>query len=46
MNFIYMKMIVATAGIDPSSPLGILIISIGIVFTIGLPLLMILKGKS
>tara|TARA_Y100001968_G_C18940022_1_gene518264 strand:+ start:452 stop:577 length:126 start_codon:yes stop_codon:yes gene_type:complete len=41
-----MKMIVATAGIDPSSPLGILIISIGIVFTIGLPLLMILKGKS
>ena len=44
------KIALATAspagGVDPLSPLGIGIISIGIIFTIGLPLLMILKGRS
>tara|TARA_Y100001968_G_C18786090_1_gene448982 strand:- start:319 stop:462 length:144 start_codon:yes stop_codon:yes gene_type:complete len=33
-------------GVDPSSPLGLGIILIGIIFTIGLPLLLILKGKK
>ena len=33
-------------GVDPFSPLGLTILSIGIVFTIGLPVLMILKGRS
>tara|TARA_Y100001968_G_C19112118_1_gene597715 strand:+ start:54 stop:197 length:144 start_codon:yes stop_codon:yes gene_type:complete len=33
-------------GVDPSSPLGIFIILIGMLFTIGLPLTLILKGKK
>ncbi len=33
-------------GVDPTSPLGLAIISIGIVFTVGLPLLLILKGRK
>ncbi|WP_159088381.1 hypothetical protein [Prochlorococcus marinus] len=33
-------------GVDPASTLGLLIISFGIIFTIGLPLLLILKGKK
>ncbi len=33
-------------GVDPSSPLGIFIIVIGVVFTIGLPVLLITKGKK
>ena len=33
-------------GIDPTSPLGIAIITIGIVFTVGLPVLLILKGRK
>tara|TARA_Y100001968_G_scaffold320386_1_gene353243 strand:+ start:467 stop:586 length:120 start_codon:yes stop_codon:yes gene_type:complete len=33
-------------GVSPSSPLGIAIILVGIIFTIGLPVLMILKGKK
>tara|TARA_Y100001970_G_C14021806_1_gene743936 strand:- start:802 stop:945 length:144 start_codon:yes stop_codon:yes gene_type:complete len=33
-------------GVDPSSPLGLVIIFIGIVFTVGLPLLLILKGRN
>ena len=33
-------------GVDPSSPLGLGIIFLGIIFTVGLPLLLILKGKK
>ncbi len=33
-------------GVDPFSPLGLGIIVFGIIFTIGLPLLLILKGKK
>ncbi len=32
-------------GVEIFSPTGILIITIGILFTIGVPLIMILKGK-
>tara|TARA_B100000965_G_scaffold401275_1_gene424756 strand:- start:2517 stop:2681 length:165 start_codon:yes stop_codon:yes gene_type:complete len=35
-----------TGGVDILSPLGILILTMGILFTIGLPLTMILKGKK
>ena len=33
-------------GVDPTSPIGLAIIFIGIVFTVGLPLLLILKGRK
>tara|TARA_B100000131_G_scaffold309179_1_gene339359 strand:- start:108 stop:254 length:147 start_codon:yes stop_codon:yes gene_type:complete len=33
-------------GVDPASPLGISIISFGLVFTLGLPLLLILQGRK
>ena len=33
-------------GVDPTSPVGIGIILYGIVFTLGLPLLLILKGRK
>tara|TARA_Y100001968_G_C19154426_1_gene617715 strand:+ start:181 stop:327 length:147 start_codon:yes stop_codon:yes gene_type:complete len=33
-------------GVEIFSPTGILILTIGVLFTIGLPLLMILKGKK
>tara|TARA_Y100001968_G_C19031654_1_gene560107 strand:+ start:359 stop:505 length:147 start_codon:yes stop_codon:yes gene_type:complete len=33
-------------GVQIFSPTGILIVTIGILFTIGLPLLMILKGRK
>ncbi len=33
-------------GVEISSPLGIVILTLGILFTIGLPLAMILKGKK
>ena len=33
-------------GVAPNSPLGLAIIVIGLMFTIGLPLLLILKGKK
>ena len=35
-----------TGGVEIFSPTGILILSIGILFTVGLPLTMILKGKK
>ncbi len=35
-----------TGGVNPTSPLGFLIISIGIIFTLGLPILMVWKGKK
>ncbi len=35
-----------TGGLEPSSPLGLLIITIGIIFTVGLPILMIFKGNK
>ena len=35
-----------TGGVDPLSPIGITIIIIGIIFTIGLPLIMIAKGRK
>ncbi len=35
-----------TGGIEPSSPIGILIIAIGILLTVGIPVLMILNGKK
>lgn len=43
--FIYSE-IPISRGVDPSSALGIIIISIGILITIGLPVLMILKGRK
>ncbi len=33
-------------GVDILSPTGLIILSIGIVFTVGVPLTMILKGKK
>ena len=47
-------MIVSTAaevsqvmgGVDIKSPTGLIILSIGIIFTVGVPLTMILKGKK
>ncbi len=33
-------------GVDILSPTGLVILTIGILFTIGLPLTMILKGKN
>ncbi|MFL2867541.1 MAG: hypothetical protein ACJZ78_01885 [Prochlorococcus marinus] len=33
-------------GVDILSPTGLTILTIGILFTIGLPLIMILKGKK
>lgn len=33
-------------GVNPTSPLGLAIIFIGIIFTVGLPLLLILKGRK
>ena len=33
-------------GVDPTSPLGLFIIFIGLIFTVGLPLTLILKGKK
>tara|TARA_B100000700_G_scaffold134801_1_gene150582 strand:- start:2047 stop:2193 length:147 start_codon:yes stop_codon:yes gene_type:complete len=33
-------------GVKIFSPTGLLILTIGILFTVGLPLLMILKGKK
>ena len=33
-------------GVDIFSPTGILILTIGILFTVGLPLTMIIKGKK
>ena len=33
-------------GVDILSPTGLIILSIGILFTVGVPLTMILKGKK
>ena len=33
-------------GVDINSPTGLIILIIGIMFTVGLPLTMILKGKK
>ncbi len=33
-------------GVDILSPTGLIILAIGIIFTIGLPLTMIIKGKK
>jgi len=33
-------------GVEIFSPTGILIVSIGMLFTVGIPLIMILKGKK
>ena len=33
-------------GVDIFSPPGLIILTIGILFTVGIPLLMILKGKK
>ena len=33
-------------GVDIFSPIGILILTIGILFTLGVPLIMILKGRK
>tara|TARA_B100000965_G_scaffold277957_1_gene235768 strand:+ start:4275 stop:4421 length:147 start_codon:yes stop_codon:yes gene_type:complete len=33
-------------GVEIDSPIGILILTIGILFTVGIPLIMILKGKK
>ena len=33
-------------GVDILSPTGLIILSIGIIFTVGVPLTMILKGKK
>tara|TARA_Y100001968_G_C19007876_1_gene549081 strand:- start:330 stop:476 length:147 start_codon:yes stop_codon:yes gene_type:complete len=33
-------------GVEIFSPTGILILAIGILFTVGVPLIMILKGKK
>ena len=33
-------------GVEILSPIGLLILTIGILFTVGLPLTMILKGKK
>ena len=46
MRYDSLFMDIATQGIDPSSVAGILLITFGIVFSIGLPLLLILKGKK
>ena len=35
-----------TGGVDLLSPVGFIILTIGILFTVGLPLTMILKGKK
>ena len=35
-----------TGGVDILSPTGLIILSIGILFTVGVPLIMILKGKK
>ena len=44
----FQKLAVAdpSIGVDPTSPLGLLIIGFGLIFTIGLPLLLIIKGKK
>tara|TARA_B100000965_G_scaffold177892_1_gene148434 strand:+ start:6876 stop:7022 length:147 start_codon:yes stop_codon:yes gene_type:complete len=33
-------------GVEIFSPLGIFILTIGVLFTVGVPLIMILKGKK
>tara|TARA_B100001250_G_C19538158_1_gene673476 strand:+ start:249 stop:395 length:147 start_codon:yes stop_codon:yes gene_type:complete len=33
-------------GVEPTSPTGLAIIFFGIIFTLGLPLLLILKGRK
>mgnify|MGYP001292384624 CR=1 FL=1 len=33
-------------GVDIFSPIGLLILTIGIIFTVGIPLIMILKGRK
>ena len=33
-------------GVDPTSPIGLTIIILGVIFTVGLPLLLILKGRK
>ena len=35
-----------TGGVEIFSPIGILILTVGILFTVGIPLVMILKGKK
>ena len=35
-----------TGGIDILSPVGLFILTIGVLFTLGIPLTMILKGKK
>ena len=35
-----------TGGVDILSPTGLIILAIGIFFTVGVPLIMILKGKK
>tara|TARA_B100000214_G_scaffold212459_1_gene154370 strand:+ start:2174 stop:2320 length:147 start_codon:yes stop_codon:yes gene_type:complete len=35
-----------TGGVDLLSPSGLIILAIGILFTVGVPLIMILKGKK
>ena len=48
MQIITKALVVAelSKGVDPTSPIGLTIIFIGIVFTVGLPLLLILKGRK
>tara|TARA_Y100001968_G_scaffold203889_1_gene187192 strand:- start:23 stop:166 length:144 start_codon:yes stop_codon:yes gene_type:complete len=46
MPFSFSTIIDLSNGVDPASPLGLAIISIGIVFTVGLPVLLILKGRK
>ena len=40
------ELITVTGGVDIRSPAGVLILTLGILFTAGVPLIMILKGKK
>ena len=40
------EIILCGIGVEPSSSLGVLIIIIGLIVTIGFPILMITKGKK
>ena len=47
MMFLHLVAIAdSSIGVNPSSPLGLGIIFFGIVFTIGLPVLLIIKGRK
>tara|TARA_B100000700_G_C14344334_1_gene534202 strand:- start:117 stop:260 length:144 start_codon:yes stop_codon:yes gene_type:complete len=46
MSILNKGILLSGLGVDPSSGLGLLIIFIGLIITIGLPVVMITKGKK